>query len=63
VGRRLDVPHNVKMTGIKFVPTSEWRVSLRIEECAERTWERDSGAPLVSLISIVCESRLPLCTE
>ena len=35
------------MTGIKFVPTSERRVSFRTEECAERTWERDSGAPLV----------------
>ena len=35
------------MTGIKFVPTSEMRVSLRTEECAERIWERGSGAPLV----------------
>ena len=48
MGRRLDVPHNVKMSSIKFVPTSEWRVSLCTEECAERTWERDSGIPLVS---------------
>ena len=39
--------HAVKMTGIKFVPTSEWRVQCRTEECAERTWERGTGAPLV----------------
>ncbi|MBR6623223.1 MAG: hypothetical protein IKK91_04910 [Ruminococcus sp.] len=32
------------MFGIKFVPTSERRVSLRTEECAERTWEREQGA-------------------
>ncbi|MBO5319961.1 MAG: hypothetical protein J6B01_09185 [Ruminococcus sp.] len=32
------------MIDIKFVPTSEWRVSLRTEECAERTWEREQGA-------------------
>ena len=37
----------IKITGIKFVPTSEWQVLHRTEECAERTWERDSGAPLV----------------
>ena len=43
------VPYNwlFEMFCIKFVPTSEWRVQLRTEECAERTWERDSGAPLV----------------
>ena len=35
------------MTGIKFVPTSEWQVLHRTEECAERTWDRVSGAPLV----------------
>ncbi len=40
---------NKKMFGIKFVPTSERRVSLRTEECAERTWERGTGAPLVPL--------------
>ncbi|MBQ4535013.1 MAG: hypothetical protein IJA18_07410 [Ruminococcus sp.] len=32
------------MTGIKFVPTSEWQVQQRTEECAERTWEREQGA-------------------
>jgi len=37
----------LKMIGIKFVPTSEWRVQHRTEECAERTWERETGAPLV----------------
>ncbi|MBR6622835.1 MAG: hypothetical protein IKK91_02890 [Ruminococcus sp.] len=35
------------MIGIKFVPTSEWQVLHRTEECAERTWERGTGAPLV----------------
>ena len=35
------------MTGIKFVHTSDWRVQYRTEECAARTWERVSGAPLV----------------
>mgnify|MGYP003501871573 CR=1 FL=1 len=35
---------NKKMIDIKFVPTSEMRVSLRTEECAERTWEREQGA-------------------
>ena len=34
----------IKMTGIKFVPTSEWQVLHRTEECAERTWERGQGA-------------------
>ncbi|MBQ4533797.1 MAG: hypothetical protein IJA18_01215 [Ruminococcus sp.] len=32
---------------IKFVSMSEWRVQHRTEECAERTWERETGAPLV----------------
>ena len=35
------------MTGIKFVPTSEWQVLHRTEECAERTWDRGTGASLV----------------
>ncbi|MBQ4534332.1 MAG: hypothetical protein IJA18_03955 [Ruminococcus sp.] len=32
------------MYGIKFVPTSEWQVQRRTEECAERTWEREQSA-------------------
>ncbi len=46
---RCAVPYNwlFEMFCIKFVPTSEWRVQLRTEECAERTWERGTGAPLV----------------
>ena len=45
-GRRDAVPYNwlFEMFCIKFVPTSEMRVSLRTEECAERTWEREQGA-------------------
>ena len=45
----------IKMIGIKFVPTSEWQVLHRTEECAERTWDRVSGAPLVPLALEVFE--------
>ncbi len=47
------------MTGIKFVPTSEWQVLHRTEECAERTWDRVSGAPLVPKknLVIICPIR------
>ena len=49
----------IKMTGIKIVPTSEWQVLHRTEECAERTWDRVSGAPLVPKknLVIICPIR------